>query len=83
MAKTLLKDLEIGDIFYSAKDKNYLTRSYVVRGRCVFNQGHGSSTRACMNVGRRTLESKSCRMEVVKDGESVFKEMYKENPLTV
>jgi hypothetical protein len=85
MAKTFLKDLEIGDIFHSAKDKNgnYLHRSYVVRGHCVFNRGHGSATRACVNISRRLLESKSCRMEVIKEGESVHKKEYKQNPLTV
>jgi len=80
MGKTTLKDLEIGDIFSSVSNK---ALTFVVRGNCVFNRGHGSSTRACTIRGSFNLISKSCRMEVIKTGESAHKENYKLNPLTL
>lgn len=71
-----LQTLEIGDIFFNIKDRNV---TYIVRGNPVFNKRHGSATRMCQYVGR--LESKSCRINVVKIGESKFKEQYKLHPI--
>ncbi len=78
-----LKELEIGDIFHSAKALHTLYRDYVVRGKPEFNRGHGSSTRVCVNIARNTIESKSCRMEVIKTGESAMKELYKKSPISI
>lgn len=78
-----LKVLEIGDIFHSAKAKSLLNRDFVVRGNPEFNRGHGSSTRVCVNISRNTIENKSCRMEVVKTGESAMKELYKKSPISI
>lgn len=79
MAKTLLKDLEIGDIFRSAKDKQQ--REFIKRGDCVFNRGAGSSTCACWDLYNRQIVNKMCRIEVVKLRSSNNKEYFKQNPL--
>ncbi len=73
-----LKELTIGDIFVNAKDKS---KKFIVRGNAVFNRGHGSSTRMCMDLKSKELISKSCRIEVLKLGESQFKEKYLATPI--
>lgn len=60
-----LRDLEIGDRFYAAASKNKLP-VMVVSGACVFNSGHGSSTRMCRIAYTETMVSKSCNLRVVK-----------------
>lgn len=69
-----LKDLEPGDIFVHAKSKARNPQKFVVLGNCIYNQGHGSSTRLCRNIGKQQAESKSCRLEVKKTGESIHKQ---------
>lgn len=76
---TKLKDLEIGDIFRSVKDKQQ--REYIKRGDCVFNRGAGSSTCACWDLYNRQIVNKMCRLEVVKIRSSDHKEYFQANPL--
>ncbi len=74
-----LKELEIGDVFYNIKDKSKTL--FVVRGSSVFNRGHGSATRVCMNIHIEKCVSKSCRIEIIKVRESKFKEKLKQQPI--
>jgi len=72
-----LKDLNIGDRYtYPGRKEIWL-----VRGNPTFNARHGSSTRVCMKYSDNSLHSKSCRAEVIKIGESPFKEKYKLKPI--
>lgn len=74
-----LKELEPGDIFVHAKSKAKAPAKFLVLGKCEFNRGHGSSTRMCQNLEKREIESKSCRMEVNKVGESIHKQKFLNN----
>lgn len=75
----ILKDLEIGDIFSSIKDKQ--RKEFIKRGNCVFNRGAGSSTCACWDLYNRKVVNKMCRLQVVKIRESDNKKHFQENPL--
>lgn len=69
----LLRELENGDVFHSAKDKK--KEKFVVYGNCAFNRGYGSATRNCLQG--KSIVGKSCRMEVVKTGVSIYAEKIK------
>ena len=73
-----LKELEIGDIFYNVKDKS--AKKFIVRGSAIFNRRHGSPTRMCSDL-KGNVDSKSCRISVIKVGESKWKEKYKLKPI--
>lgn len=68
-----LKDLEPGDKFIHAKSKAKHPKQYIVKGNCMFNAGHGSSTRLCIDLLEREVVGKSCKLEVKKIGESLHK----------
>jgi hypothetical protein len=74
-----LKELEVGDIFYNIRAVP--DGKFIVRGAAVFNARHGAPTRMCSNLKTGVLVSKSCKIEVVKTGESKFKEKYKIKPV--
>lgn len=74
-----LKELEIGDVFFNVMD--VYKKKYTVRGAAVFNRRHGYSTRMCFNINDKELQSKSCKIKVIKIGESRFKEQYKLKPI--
>lgn len=83
MEVTTLKELEIGDLFISAngnRDRTKRTR-FTVRGNPFFNRGHGSATRYCHVNKTGEIVGKSCRAQVIKIGESKFKEKYKSSPI--
>jgi hypothetical protein len=61
-----LKELSIGDKFYPKSKAGKKTPYYIVHGKPVFNPRHGSPTRSCLNLMTGQLESKSCRLEVIK-----------------
>jgi hypothetical protein len=61
----LLKELEMEDTFFPASRIGKSSPFWVVKGKPVFNPGHGSSTRVCLNLDTKKLESKSCRLKVV------------------
>lgn len=71
-----LKELEIGDRFYNITNPK---KVFTVRGSIAFNARHGSPTRVCQLSDR--LVSKSCSINVVKIGESKYKEQYKLKPI--
>jgi len=73
-----LKDLEIGDKFINV---NKPKEKWVVRGNPAFNARHGSPTRVCIKCSDGTLHSKSCRIEVKKIGESIYKEKMISSPV--
>lgn len=73
-----LKDLEPGDKFVHANSKAKTPKQFVVKGNCMFNRHHGSSTRHCIDLKNRAIVGKSCRLEVVKIGESQHKQKYLE-----
>lgn len=73
-----LKELEIGDLFYNTKDLN--RKIFTVRGNPAFNIRHGSPVRICADK-KGDFVSKSCKISVVKTGESKFKEQYKQKPI--
>ncbi|MBO9657517.1 MAG: hypothetical protein J7527_01705 [Chitinophagaceae bacterium] len=83
MTIVLLKDLEVGDMFMKPpKATGRSNRTiFTVRGNPFFNARHGSATRFCHNNKTKQLVSKSCRQEVIKVGESKFKEQYKSTPI--
>jgi hypothetical protein len=69
MKQTLkLKELAIGDWFCSFAEMKSKRGAdiYIVKGKPEFNSGHGSSTRMCYNQSRDKMQSKSCRMEIIK-----------------
>lgn len=76
-----LKEIEIGDIFYNVKD--LAKHKYLVRGNPVFNIRHGAPTRSCMDIKTKVIVSKSCKIEVIKTGESKFKEELKLKPVNL
>jgi len=61
-----LKELEIGDKFYPASKVGKATPIWTVSGPVTFNTRHGSPTRMCLNNVTNVIESKSCRLEVIK-----------------
>jgi hypothetical protein len=73
-----LHSLTPGDIFTHAKSKAKNPTKFIVKGNPMFNRRHGSATRYCFDLKRRELVSKSCRLEVVKVGESKNKQRYME-----
>lgn len=68
----LLRELEIGDIFFAESDRLQMVK-YTVRNNCVFNRGHGTSTRYCY-LPDGTIVNKSGKLKVIKAGESKHKE---------
>jgi hypothetical protein len=71
--KLTLGDLENGDVFVHRNNrKGKHGQKFVVYGNPQFNIRHGSATRMCRKNGEAV--SKSCRLEVIKIGNSVFKE---------
>ena len=69
-----LKDLEPGDKFVHRNSKAKNPKQYLVKGSCMFNAGHGSSTRQCVDLLNNTVIGKSCKLEVRKIGESLHKQ---------
>jgi hypothetical protein len=69
----ILKDLEPGDKFVHAKSKAKHPKQFLVKGNCMYNVGHGSSTRQCVDLLKQTIVGKSCKLEVKKIGESLHK----------
>lgn len=59
-----LRDLNEGDYFYSKSDKNLVHR-YKVMGSPEFNLRAGSATRKCLHLGKKEIEDKLCRIEVL------------------
>jgi hypothetical protein len=74
----ILKDLEPGDKFVHAKSKDKAPKQFIVKGNCLFNSGHGSSTRLCIELKTGAIMGKSCRLEVIKIGESIHKQIFLE-----
>jgi hypothetical protein len=72
----ILKDLEPGDKFVHANSKDKTPKQFIVKGNCLFNSGHGSSTRLCIELKTGAIVGKSCRLEVVKVGESIHKQTF-------
>jgi hypothetical protein len=72
----ILKDLEPGDKFVHAKSKAKKPKVFIVKGNCMFNAGHGSATRICIDLDKNVKVGKSCRLEVRKIGESAHKQKY-------
>lgn len=70
----ILRELQPGDKFVHAKAKGRNPKRFVVNGNCIFNRGHGTSTRMCVDLGTKENVGKSCNLEVRKIGESVHKE---------
>ena len=62
-----LGELQIGDKFYPKSKAGKATPIWLVKGKPEFNIRHGSATRMCLNLKTNQLESKSCRMEVIKN----------------
>lgn len=60
-----LKDLKVGDTFYTVK-KGKADKKFKVTGRIKFNIGFGSASRKCKNLATGREENKSCRQEVIK-----------------
>jgi hypothetical protein len=73
-----LKDLEPGDKFVHQKSNAKKPKQFIVKGNCMFNGGHGSATRLCIDLNANKVVGKSCRLEVRKIGESAHKEKYLE-----
>lgn len=73
-----LKDLEPGDKFVHAKSKAKHPKQFLVKGNCMFNARHGSAIRHCIDLAKRVIVGKSCRLEVKKIGESQHKQKYLE-----
>lgn len=71
-----LRDLEIGDLFVTAKDRRKVKTLFVVRGSSLFNTRNGSATRWCTEAKTGKTVSKSCRIDVVKIGVSKQIEEY-------
>lgn len=69
----LLKELQIGDIFYAASDE-LMTIKYVVRNNCILKQKHAMLTRFCVRLPKGEIVSKSANLEVIKTGVSKHKE---------
>jgi hypothetical protein len=78
----ILKDLESGDKFVHAKSKAKNPKQFLVKGSCMFNAGHGSSTRKCIDLLKQTEVGKSCKLEVKKVGESLHKQKMLEQAKT-
>lgn len=74
----ILKDLEPGDKFVHAKSKAKSPKQFIVKGNPMFNRGHGSSTRQCIDLLKREVVGKSCKLEVKKIGESLHKQRFLE-----
>lgn len=72
-----LGDLENGDIFVHAKNKSKKPKKFTVFGNSRFNGRHGGAVRNCKD-GPVTV-SKSCRLEVIKTGVSLYAEKIKES----
>ena len=63
----ILRELKIGDEFYHESYRHKKSMDiYKVSENCIFNFGHGSSTRICFNNNTRKFESKSCNLKVIK-----------------
>lgn len=79
-----LKELDPGDIFIHAKSKHKKAERFIVYGNSLFNIRHGSPTRQCKKMNGESV-SKSCRLEVIKTGESKHKEeiLKKFRPISV
>jgi len=71
-----LKELQPGDVFEHANSKKKKPERFVVYGNAVFNPGHRSATRNCVNSENEII-SKSCRLQVNKVGKSVHAEKIK------
>jgi hypothetical protein len=69
----ILRELEIGDIFYAESDKRPKPEKYVVRNNCMFSLGHGSAVRNCVKLPCGPVVSKSANLNVIKAGESKHK----------
>lgn len=69
-----LRDLEPGDKFVHAKSKAKKPKQFIVKGNPMFNAGHGSATRLCIDLIKREVVGKSCKLEVKKIGESLHKQ---------
>ena len=67
-----LRDLEPGDIFRHKKSKDKHPDKFVVYGSPEYNHGYGAATRMCRTMAGQ-WRGKSCRLEVVKMGESQHK----------
>jgi hypothetical protein len=74
----ILKDLEPGDIFVHAKSKAKKPKRFIVKGNPMYNAGHGSPTRFCIDLVAREVVGKSCKLEVKKIGESAHKQKFLE-----
>jgi len=77
---TTLNDLEPGDFFVHAKSRAKNPKKYMVLSMPEFNARHGGSTRKCVDLFNNNEVGKSCRLEVIKVGQSLHKakimEMY-------
>jgi len=69
----ILRDLEPGDKFVHAKSRAKNPKQFLVKGNPMFNAGHGSATRKCIDLLKREIVGKSCKLEVKKIGESLHK----------
>jgi len=78
----ILRDLEPGDKFVHAKSRAKKPKQFIVKGPPMFNAGHGSATRKCVDLSSNTIVGKSCKLEVVKIGESKHKAKYLEQSKT-
>lgn len=74
-----LRDLTPGDKFVHAKSKAKHPKQFIVKGNCMFNAGHGSSTMTCIDLLTNTTVGKSCKLEVRKIGESLHKQKFLDN----
>jgi hypothetical protein len=74
----ILRDLEPGDKFVHAKSKAKNPKQYLVKGNCMYNAGHGSATRQCIDLLKQKVVGKSCKLEVKKIGESLHKQKFLE-----
>lgn len=77
-----LKDLEPGDKFVHANSKAKRPKQFIVKGNCMYNARHGSATRKCIDLKNQVIVGKSCRLEVVKIGESKNKAKFIEQAKT-
>jgi hypothetical protein len=73
-----LKDLEPGDKFVHAKSPAKHPKQFLVKGNCMYNAGHGSATRTCIDLLKQEIVGKSCKLEVKKIGESLHKQKFLE-----
>lgn len=71
-----LRELEPGDIFRHQRSTTKSPKKFIVYGNPAFNRGHGSATRLCRTIDGYWI-GKSCKLLVVKTGESIHKEKIK------